>query len=116
MIEDNTGIKELLIDILERGGYLAVALASAFGAAEVLRRINSCAIVLDLGLPYRSGVSLLAEMKADPHTASLPIIVVSALSDTLTEDRRVMAAAIIQKPLRPDVLLTALGAFVRKSE
>ena len=116
VIEDNPGIKELLTDILESGGYLVVALESALGAAEVVRRINPCAIILDLGLPYRSGASLLAEMKADPHTASIPVIVVSALPDTLTEDRRAMAAAILQKPLRPSVLLTALGAFVRKSE
>ena len=48
----------------------------AVGARGLVLRFRPCAVILDLGLPYRPGTSLLSELKSDPETASVPVVVI----------------------------------------
>ena len=64
-------------------------------------------ILLDLGLPYRSGGALLHDLKTDPATAGIPVLVVSALAETLTPERRALTAGVVAKPFSPDTLRAA---------
>jgi DNA-binding response OmpR family regulator len=99
VIEDDAHIKDLLTDVLTGDGFAVTGADSVLGAAALVRRLRPCAIVLDLGLPYRSGASLLTDLKADPETADIPVIVVSALPETLTPERRALATAVLAKPI-----------------
>jgi CheY-like chemotaxis protein len=108
VIEDDAGIRELLTDLLQGDGYAVTATDSALGAATLVRRLLPRVILLDLGLPYRSGGALLHDLKADPATAGIPILVVSALAETLTPERRALTAGVVAKPFSPDTLLGAV--------
>ena len=108
VIEDDPGISRLLTAVLESDGYAVTAQETAFGARDLVHRLHPDVILLDLALPYRSGASLLAELKADPNTGSTPVIVVSAFTDCLTAERRAMAADVIPKPFSPRALLAAV--------
>ncbi len=110
VIEDDPRLMILLTMVLSGGGYAVAPLDSGLGAVALARALRPAAIVLDLGLPYRSGASLLAELKADPDIARIPVVVVSALVETLPEDRRALAAAVLPKPFSPRELLDVLGA------
>ena len=57
-------------------------------------------ILLDLALPYRSGASWLVELKADPGTAHIPVVILSAHPTVLPEGRRRLAHAILGKPFQ----------------
>ena len=108
VIEDDPDHQRLLIDVLELAGYAVTATDCALGAAALARRLQPDLILLDLALPYRSGALLLAELKADPRTATIPVIVVSAFTDALPDKRRARAAAVISKPFSPLALLEAV--------
>jgi CheY-like chemotaxis protein len=108
VIEDDAGIRELLTDLLQGNGYAVTATDSALGASTLVRRLRPAAILLDLGLPYRSGGALLHDLKTDPATAGIPILVVSALAETLTPERRALTAGVVAKPFSPDTLLSAV--------
>ena len=110
VVEDNPELAALLTDELTDAGYAVTATGSAVGAAALVRRLRPRAVVLDLALPYRSGAALLAELKADPRTASVPVVVVSAYADALSRDRAGLAAAVIPKPFALHALLAALQA------
>ncbi len=110
VVEDDPPTAALLSDLLTDEGYAVAVSPSAFGVREMVERLQPWAIVLDLGLPYRSGAALLADLKADPITASVPVIVVSALAEALPPDRKALAAAVISKPFAVDELLDALCA------
>jgi DNA-binding response OmpR family regulator len=110
VIEDDAHIKDLLTDVLTGDGFAVTGADSVLGAAALVRRLRPCAIVLDLGLPYRSGASLLTDLKADPETAGIPVIVVSALPETLTPERRALATAVLAKPISIRDLLRAVHA------
>ena len=109
VIEDDPDHQRLLADVLELAGYAVTVADSALGAAALARRLQPDLILLDLGLPYRSGASLLAELKADPRTAAIPVLVVSAAAESLSDERRALAAAVVSKPFSPRALLEAMS-------
>ena len=71
-------------------------------------------VVLDLVLPEQSGLSVLAELKATPATARVPVIVISghpqALRDAVTQ-----ADAVIAKPFGTDTLRAEVSRSRRRA-
>ncbi len=113
VIEDDPDHQRLLARVLEMGGYAVTVTGSALGAAEMVRGLRPHVILLDLGLPLRSGASLLTELKDDPSTADVPVVVVSAMVEVLSAERRGRADAVVAKPFSPEALLDAIAAVAR---
>jgi len=108
IIDDDQNVLIVFSEILSRAGYEVATADSAFGAAALVRQFQPCAILLDLGLPFRPGAALLDELKSDPETADVPVVVVSGLIETLSEERRALAAAVLSKPIDSASLLQAV--------
>ena len=108
IVEDDPAVSSLLTEILARAGYEVTAADSAFGLAGLVRDLRPVAILLDLGLPFRPGVDVLNELKTDARTAHVPVIVLSGLTEILSEERRSLAAAVLAKPFDPERLLDVL--------
>jgi DNA-binding response OmpR family regulator len=109
IVEDDEGIAELWAFALAEDGFAVERRDSALGLAALLRRWRPDVVLLDLGLPYRSGAAVLADLKGDPATAAIPVIIVSAAPDALPPEYQGLAAAVLRKP----VGLWALRAAVR---
>jgi CheY-like chemotaxis protein len=109
-VEDDPEVRDVLSDLLQSEGCSFTAMDAALGAAGLVRRTWPDVVLLDLGLPYRSGVRLLIELKADPSTASIPVIILSAMIEVLTAEQRAMAAAVIAKPFDTDALVDTVKA------
>jgi DNA-binding response OmpR family regulator len=108
VIEDDPQIKELLSEVLTDEGYLVTVRDSALGAMALVRRLRPAVILLDLGLPYRSGATLLSTLKDDQETATIPVIIVSGMPDILTDERSRAAYAVFPKPFSLMPLLAAV--------
>ena len=79
--EDDHDVAALLGLMLAPEGYEVDLAYNAAGARRLLADRDYTAMTLDLMLPDQDGLSLLRELRADPRTAALPIIVVSAKAD-----------------------------------
>ena len=110
VIEDDPATATLLADLLSAEGYAVTVLDSALGARTAVERQRPVAVLLDLGLPYRRGSALLEELKADPRTAAIPVLIVSAYTEALPRHAAALAASIITKPFDTGLLLGALDA------
>jgi two-component system repressor protein LuxO len=108
VVEDDPFISDLLIDVLSAAGYEVKTTDSAFGAAALVRELRPSAVLLDIGLPFRPGTDLLEELKSDARTVHVPVVVVSGLIESLSEERRALAAAVLAKPIDIERLLDAL--------
>ena len=104
VVEDDQAIAELWMQVLEAEGCEVRRQESALGVAGLLRLWRPDVILLDLGLPYRSGAALLAELKADPESAPIPVVVLSGAPESLTRERAGLAAAVLAKPVSLRVL------------
>ncbi len=112
VVEDDADIAALWGHVLTASGCDVQRLESALGAVDLLRRWRPDVLLLDLGLPYRSGATLLADVVADAQTATIPVVVVSANPESLPLDRRLKAAAVLSKPVLLRVLLATLGEAI----
>ena len=98
VVEDDAALAAVWAQALADAGYAVRKRESALGVAALVRAWRPDVVLLDLGLPYRSGASLLAELKAAPATAAIPVVVVSAAPETLPPASRGLAAAVLPKP------------------
>ena len=105
VIDDDPGVLEVLRVLLESAGYLVTAVESALGAKSLIEQVQPAAILLDLSLPYRFGMSLLRDLKATPSTSAIPVVIVSGITDVLPASERAMAAAVVAKPFETQQLL-----------
>ncbi|WP_187272334.1 CHASE domain-containing protein [Zeimonas arvi] len=101
-IEDNSINAALFRDALAlREAYSLETCATAAEGLAALRARPPDLLVLDLNLPDRHGLELLAELKADPALAGIPVLVVSADATGATRERALAAGAgaFLTKPL-----------------
>jgi two-component system nitrogen regulation response regulator NtrX len=114
VIDDEEGIRSTLSGILEDEGYRVAAAATAAEAAERLGAEAFDAVLLDLWLPDREGLELLAELC--DGDAGRPVIVISGHGnvDTAVKATRIGAYDFLEKPLSLSrVVLTVHNALER---
>jgi diguanylate cyclase (GGDEF)-like protein/PAS domain S-box-containing protein len=106
IVDDAPASLGLLQDILRGQGYRTFVATSGERALDLAQRIQPDLILLDVMLPGLDGLETCSRLKSQPGTADIPVIFVSACSDTddivAGFDRG--AADYIAKPLRlPEV-------------
>jgi CheY-like chemotaxis protein len=104
VVEDDPTWRDLIGAALVAFGFDVTATDSVLSATQVIPQVRPSAILLDIALPFRSGAAWLAALKADARTADIPVVVVSALPEMLSAERRALAAAVVPKPFEPRVL------------
>ena len=80
LLEDNKEIRELIEDILTGEGYQVIALNHYESVVDIIDFAPNL-ILLDIRLSNGYGHLLCQELKADPETKQIPVILVSAASN-----------------------------------
>jgi CheY-like chemotaxis protein len=103
IVDDDAPSVKLLSVVLEAEGFVVHAASSAEEALVRLRSVRPDVIVLDLILPLMSGLLLAEQLKADPATADILLVAVTAFNGTKTERIAAQAgfSAYVRKPIDP---------------
>jgi CheY-like chemotaxis protein len=80
-VDDNEGVITLFRRYLGRQGYRVIGLTDGTVAVERARQLNPFAITLDVMMPNRDGWQIMRELKADPTTRHIPVIMCTIASD-----------------------------------
>jgi signal transduction histidine kinase/DNA-binding response OmpR family regulator len=107
VVEDDRRSFDLLRVYLEAAGARVVSARDGKEGLDTVRRLNPAAVVLDILLPGVDGWEVLAQLKADPGTAAIPVVVVSML-DERGRGFALGAAEYLVKPVGKEQLLAAL--------
>jgi len=78
MVEDNPMNMELAVDLLETYGYDVTPAEDGFEALERVKDLKFDLILLDMQLPGMDGIEVLEKLKADPKTAAMPVVALTA--------------------------------------
>ncbi|MEX2210961.1 MAG: response regulator [Gaiellaceae bacterium] len=109
VVDDESNMRFLVRIILEGAGYEVVEAPHGVAALERVKESRPALVVTDLMMPVMSGRELVERLRADPATASIPILVVSANSSTVVT----AADAVLAKPFEPFALLEAASSLAR---
>lgn len=109
--EDDKDIAALLNIFLEQENYCADISYNAKQAQQLLEERDYDALLLDLILPDKDGLTLIKELRESKKTENLPIIVVSVKAKEGSQelDGRFAVFDWIDKPIQKDRLLNALN-------
>ncbi|WP_233453884.1 response regulator [Tsuneonella flava] len=114
MVDDELAIQRLVATILARGGHEALVAASATAALAIAGRKQPDAAIVDLGLPDRDGLELVAAMRKQ---GGFPILVLSARTEVSDKIAALDLGAddYVTKPFDGDELLARLRSALRRS-
>jgi len=115
VVEDDAELVELLSFNLKQAGF---AIGTASDGVEALKKARSVSpdlILLDLMLPELDGFAVCEILRRDPATASVPIIMVTAVSSGLARLAGLEAGAndYITKPFNLKQLLARIATLLR---
>jgi len=117
IVEDDPDIAKLLRLMLEQQGYAADTAGSVPEARERMAAVTYAAMTLDLLLPGESGIGFLQQLRSNPLTAALPVIVVSAVADDGRKQLEHAAVSTVldwlDKPIDEARLLQAVSHAVK---
>jgi CheY-like chemotaxis protein len=101
VVEDNEANQLLARSVLEREGYMVEVAGAADEALNKLAERLPNLILMDVQLPGQDGLSLTRALKADPNTANIPVIALTAHAMTGDREQTIAAgcAGYIAKPI-----------------
>lgn len=118
VIEDETDLAEMLRFNLEREGYRARCVRDGRVAVAEVRRHPPDLILLDRMLPGVSGDEIIAQLRRDPATGGIPIIMLTAKAEEADElvGFALGADDYVTKPFSMKLLLARVSAMMRRSD
>ena len=116
--DDEIYMLRLLEMTFKKGGY---AVVSCRDGQEALATAASCQprlIVLDIMMPGLDGLGALRQLKGNPATRDIPVVVLSAKGHALTKVEAELAGAVLflAKPFSPNQLLSETRKILSPAE
>jgi signal transduction histidine kinase/DNA-binding response OmpR family regulator/CHASE3 domain sensor protein len=113
VIEDDDAFAKILRDLSREMGFQSLVAGTAEEALRLARQFIPSAIILDVGLPDESGLSVLDRLKRDVQTRHIPIHVVSATDHAQTA-LSLGAIGYMLKPVKREQLAEVLKKLESK--
>jgi DNA-binding response OmpR family regulator len=115
--EDDRDIADLIAHYLQKAGWQGHTVATGDEALAYVRKHSVDLVVLDIMLPGMSGLEVCRALRADPSTAHLPLIMLTARAE---ETDRIIGLEIgaddyMSKPFSPNELVARIRALMRRS-
>lgn len=116
LAEDERSLSKAIVAILEKNNYSVDAVYDGEDALQYIEAGNYDAIILDVMMPKRDGISALREMRARGH--NIPVLILSAKAEIDDKVRGLDSGAndYLTKPFSVKELLARLRAMTRMGE
>jgi CheY-like chemotaxis protein len=115
VVDDDPHVRPVLVRLLQRHGLRVVNASDGYGALAAVTAHRPDVVLLDIKMPGLDGFEVLRRMKANPETAHIPVIILTA--NDLSEPARAQgldlgARAYLEKPIAYERLISAINAVI----
>jgi DNA-binding response OmpR family regulator len=116
IVDDNDINRDVLSRHLERQGHVVTGLSNGRAALELVHVQSFDLVLLDIMMPEVNGYDVLQQIKADPATRDIPVIMISALDelDAVVHCIEMGAEDYLAKPFNQTLLRARIGACLEK--
>jgi CheY-like chemotaxis protein len=114
VIEDNPANLELVRYLLNHRGHKVLLAVNGQAGLALARQALPALILCDLQMPVLDGYQTLAALRADPNTAAIPVVAVTAFSMPNDRERVITAGfdGYLSKPIEPELFVGQIEAYL----
>jgi len=114
LVDDDPDILSILSAVFESAGHRVLATSDPLAVGDLAREHWLDAVILDVMMPRRSGWEVLEELRSEPRSQRLPVLMLSAIGDAANRVRGIRLGAddFLAKPFHPEEVLARVEALV----
>ncbi len=120
VVDDEPDIVEMIKVALESASYQVLTAFNGNECLEKVKKERPDAIVLDIMMPEKDGFVTCKELKGDPATQEIPILILTAVGEHFANSRYAKSMGLeleaedyIDKPVNPPLLLGRLAKLIK---
>jgi chemosensory pili system protein ChpA (sensor histidine kinase/response regulator) len=108
--DDSISVRKFVGRMLEKNGYRVKLAADGMEAAELVSQHGCHLVITDLEMPRMTGYELMVQLRQNPTTRRIPVMVVTSRAGAKHRDRAIKegAMAFLTKPVQEDQLIAAV--------
>ncbi|MBI3912916.1 MAG: response regulator [Chloroflexi bacterium] len=118
VVDDNGASRLSLTQQLTAGGYQALESSDSIDSLRVITREQPDIVMVEVLMPRLDGFSLCRQLKSDPATAAIPIVLLTRTPPTPEDESFAMSVGAehyLVKPVAKEVLLALIGRLALRS-
>ncbi|HEU5060470.1 MAG TPA: response regulator [Kofleriaceae bacterium] len=108
IVDDEFGLAEVVAEMLSERGFETTLAINGQLALDLIREQVPDLVLLDCMMPILDGTGVVRALRADPKTAAVPIILMTALPHVVPPDVQATTCALLSKPFSPGELFAAI--------
>ncbi|WP_461791008.1 response regulator [Pedobacter sp.] len=113
VFDDDPDLLEIYRFLLEAEGFMVAAYHNCDEILDKLRLCQPSLVLMDNWIPSQGGEAAIAQLKADPELATIPVILISASNDFREVASRAGADGAIAKPFDFEQVLRAVADLLK---
>jgi DNA-binding response OmpR family regulator len=116
LVDDDPGLTALLDLVFRRAKFEVVVANGGYDGLKKAAELAPALILLDIMMPDLNGIDVCERLRADPLTANIPVLVLSASANKDDRDQALAAGAdaFIQKPVSPTDLVNRVNSLLEE--
>jgi CheY-like chemotaxis protein len=88
VVDDSMVIRHTVCRFLEERGFAVEAASNGMEALDILKRVQPALVITDMQMPAMSGSELISALKDKPHTAAIPIVILTGRSSGFDQSEK----------------------------
>jgi CheY-like chemotaxis protein len=114
IVEDEWAIADWLEVLLSENGHNVLVAGNGREALDILHRETPDLVLTDFMMPFIDGAGLIAAMQEKPATRTIPVVVMTSLTESVVRERVAGYRAYLRKPFREADLMKIVDGILAK--